>query len=194
MRGIRRLCVYCGSSDAVDARYRQAAEELGGRLAAAGIELVYGGGRVGLMGRLANAALSAAGTVIGIIPRRLLDSEVAHLGVTELVVVDSMQDRKRLMAEKADAFAVLPGGIGTLDEFFEILSWKQLSLHDKPILLVDIGDYWAPLRALLDHIVINGFARPQTRGFVHIVPSVPALMAALSETPAISRETDIEQL
>ena len=194
MRGIRRLCVYCGSSDAVDARYRQAAKELGGHLAAAGMELVYGGGRVGLMGLLADAVLSARGKVIGIIPRRLLNAEVAHIGVSELVVVDSMHDRKRLMAEKADAFAVLPGGIGTLDEFFEIVSWRQLSLHDKPILLVDIGNYWEPLRALLDHIVVNGFARPQTRGFVHVVPSVSALMAALSEKPAASRKTDVEQL
>jgi uncharacterized protein (TIGR00730 family) len=194
MKGIRRLCVYCGSSGAVDARYRRAAKELGGHLAAAGIELVYGGGRVGLMGLLANAALSANGTVVGIIPRRLLDAEVAHIGVSELIVADSMHDRKRLMAEKADAFAVLPGGIGTLDEFFEIVSWRQLSLHDKPILLVDIGDYWAPLRALLDHIVVNGFARPQTRGFVQVVPSVSALMAALSKEPAVSRKTEIEQL
>jgi uncharacterized protein (TIGR00730 family) len=194
MRSIRRLCVYCGSSGAVGARYRDAASELGERLAAAGIEVVYGGGRVGLMGLLADAALAAGGRVIGVIPRRLLDAEVAHLGVTELVVVDSMHDRKRLMAEKAEAFAVLPGGIGTLDEFFEIVSWKQLSLHDKPILLVDIGDYWAPLRALLDHIVVNGFARSQTRGFVQVVPSVSALMAALLEEPAGSRKTEIEQL
>ena len=194
MKGIRRLCVYCGSSDAVDDRYKQAARELGGRLAEAGVELVYGGGRVGLMGLLANAVLSASGTVIGIIPRRLVDAEVAHSGVTELVVVDSMHDRKRLMAEKADAFAILPGGIGTLDEFFEIVSWKQLSLHDKPILLVDIGDYWAPLRALLDHIVVNGFARPKTQGLLRVLPSVSALMAALSDEPAASRKTDIEQL
>jgi hypothetical protein len=194
MSKIRRLCVYCGSSGAVEARYREAASELGARLAAAGIELVYGGGRVGLMGLLADAALTANGKVTGIIPRRLLDAEVAHLGVTELVVVDSMHDRKRLMAEKADAFAVLPGGIGTLDELFEIVSWKQLELHDKPILLVDIGGYWAPLRALLDHIVVNGFARPQTRRLLHVVPSVSALMAALSEEPAGLQKTDVEQL
>ena len=105
-----------------------------------------------------------------------------------------MHDRKQLMAEKADAFAVLPGGIGTLDELFEMLSWKQLELHDKPILLVDIGGYWAPLRALLDHIVVKGFARPQTRRLLHVVPSVSALMAALSEEPAASRQTDVEQL
>ena len=193
MRDIRRLCVYCGSSGAVDARYRQAAKDLGLHLAKAEVELVYGGGRVGLMGLLAEEVLSANGTVIGIIPRRLLDAEVAHRGVTELVVVDSMHDRKRLMAEKADAFAILPGGIGTLDEFFEIVSWKQLGLHDKPILLVDIDGYWVPLRALLDHIVVSGFARPQTAGLLHIVPSVPALMAALSEEPAVSRKTSVEQ-
>ena len=194
MQNIQRLCVYCGSSGAVDEQYREAASELGARLAAAGIGLVYGGGRVGLMGLLADAALAAGGNVTGIIPARLRDAELAHRGVTELVVVDSMHDRKRRMAETADAFAVLPGGIGTLDEFFEIVSWRQLSLHDKPILLVDIGDYWAPLRALLDHIVVNGFARPQTRGFVHVVPSVSALMAALSKEPAVSRKTEIEQL
>jgi uncharacterized protein (TIGR00730 family) len=194
MKKIRRLCVCCGSSGAVEARYREAASELGARLAAAGIELVYGGGRIGLMGLLADAALTTNGKVTGIIPRRLLDAEVAHLGVTELIVVDSMYDRKRLMAEKADAFAILPGGIGTLDEMFEIVSWKQLDLHDKPILLVDIGGYWAPLRALLDHIVVNGFARPQTRGLLNVVPSISALMAALSEEPAGLQKTDIEQL
>jgi uncharacterized protein (TIGR00730 family) len=194
MNDIRRLCVYCGSSGAVEDRYRDAASELGARLAAAGVELIYGGGRVGLMGLLADAALNAGGKVTGVIPRRLLDAEVAHPGVTELVFVDSMHDRKRLMAERADAFAVLPGGIGTLDELFETVSWKQLALHNKPILLVDIGGYWAPLRALLDHIVVNGFARPRTRELLHIVPSVPDLMAALSEESAGLQKTDVEQL
>ena len=102
---------------------------------------------------------------------------------TELVVVDNMHERKRLMAEKADAFAILPGGIGTLDEMFEAVSWKQLALHDKPILLVDVGGYWAPLRALLDHIVAEGFARPQTHGLLRVVPTVAALMAVLVEAP-----------
>jgi uncharacterized protein (TIGR00730 family) len=194
MTKIRRLCVYCGSSDAVAPQFREAASELGTRLGAAGIELVYGGGRVGLMGLLADAALAAGGKVTGIIPRRLLDSEVAHLGLTELVVVESMHDRKRSMADKADAFAVLPGGIGTLDELFETLSWKQLELHDKAILLVDSDRYWAPLRELLDHIVVSGFARAQTRGLLHVVPSVSALMAALSEEPGGLQQTDVEQL
>jgi uncharacterized protein (TIGR00730 family) len=194
MKNIGRLCVYCGSSGAVEPRFREAARELGSRLVAAGIELVYGGGRVGLMGLLADAALTAGGTVIGIIPKRLLDAEVAHLGVSELVVVESMHDRKRVMADKSDAFAVLPGGIGTLDELFETLSWKQLELHDKPILLIDIGDYWAPLRALLDHIVVSGFAREQTRGLLHVVPSVSALITALSEEPVGLKKADVDQL
>jgi uncharacterized protein (TIGR00730 family) len=194
IKRIRRLCVYCGSSAAVDRQYREAASELGGRLAAAGIGLVYGGGRVGLMGLLADAALAAGGVVTGIIPSRLHDAELAHEGATELVVVRGMHERKRLMAERADAFAILPGGVGTLDEMFEILSWKQLQLHDKSIFVVDIAGYWAPLRALLDHIVVKGFARPQTWGLLQVVPTVAALMAALSEAPAISRKTDIDQL
>ena len=194
MSNIRRLCVYCGSSGAVDRQYREAATELGVRLAAGGIGLVYGGGRVGLMGLLADAVLAGGGEVIGIIPARLRDAELAHPGATELVVVESMHERKRLMAEKADAFAILPGGIGTLDEMFEILSWKQLGLHDKPILLADVGGYWAPLRRLLDHIVVTGFAREQTRGLLKVVPNVAGLMAALSKEPAVSRKTEIEQL
>jgi uncharacterized protein (TIGR00730 family) len=179
MSNIRRLCVYCGSSGAVDRQYREAAAELGASLATAGIGLVYGGGRVGLMGLLADAALAGGGEVIGIIPSCLRDAELAHPGATELVVVESMHERKRLMAEKADAFAVLPGGIGTLDEMFEILSWKQLGLHDKPVLLADIGGYWAPLRALLDDIVTKGFARPEARELLGVVPTVATLMAAL---------------
>jgi uncharacterized protein (TIGR00730 family) len=194
MKKIKRLCVYCGSSGAVEPQFREAASELGAQLGAAGIELIYGGGRVGLMGLLADAALTAGGKVTGIIPERLLQAEVAHRGVTELIAVDSMHDRKRVMAEKADAFAVLPGGIGTLDELFETLSWKQLELHDKPILLVDIAGYWAPLRELLDHLVVSGFAREQTRGLLQVVPSVLALMAALSEELAGLQKTDVDQL
>jgi uncharacterized protein (TIGR00730 family) len=188
MASIRRLCVYCGSSGNVDPRYRQAASELGTRLAGAGIGLVYGGGRVGLMGLLADAALAAGGEVIGIIPSRLRDAELAHAGATELVVVETMHDRKRAMAQRADAFAILPGGIGTLDEMFETLSWKQLRLHDKPILLADIDGYWGPLRALLDHIVTKGFAGPGSRELVRVVPSIEALMAVLEvEQPPAHR-------
>jgi len=194
MQNIRRLCVYCGSSGAVDQQYRAAASELGARLAAARIGLVYGGGRVGLMGLLADAALAAGGEVIGIIPSRLRDAELAHRGATELIVVETMHDRKLLMAENADAFAILPGGIGTLDEMFETVSWKQLALHDKPILLVDIDGYWAPLRALLDHIVAEGFARPQTHALLQIVPTVAAALAVLAEAPRPARQIDSRTL
>jgi uncharacterized protein (TIGR00730 family) len=184
MRNIRALCVYCGSSGTVAAAYRAAASELGAGLAAAGIDLVFGGGRVGLMRLLADAALAAGGRVTGIIPVRLCDAEVAHRGVTELVVVANMHERKRLMAERADAFAVLPGGIGTLDEMFEVLSWRQLKLHEKPIFLVDVGGYWRPLRRLLGHVVEQGFAQPDALGLVHAVGSVAALLEALTRVPA----------
>src|SRR3954447_22910033 len=184
MPQIRSLCVYCGSSGAVDEKYRAAATELGGRLAAAGIELVYGGGRIGLMGLLADAALAGGGRVVGVIPERLRDAELAHQGATELLIAASMHDRKRLMAERADAFAVLPGGTGTLDETFEILTWRQLGLHDNAIFLVDVAGYWRPLIALLDHITAQGFAPsfgPQT---LRILPSVSALMAELPQSAA----------
>jgi hypothetical protein len=190
MPSTRRLCVYCGSSDAVDRQYREAASELGAGLAAAGIGLVYGGGRVGLMGILADAALAAGGEVVGIIPIWLRDAELAHTGVTELLVVESMHERKRLMAEKADAFAILPGGIGTLDEMFEIVSWKQLGLHGKPVLLADIGGYWAPLRALLDRIILEGFARPETRELVRVVPTITALLDMLEWNLRPSRDPE----
>jgi len=191
---IRRLCVYCGSSGAVDRIYRAAATDLGTRLAASGVGVVYGGGRVGLMGLLADAALAAGGEVIGIIPSRLRDAELAHPGLSELVVVATMHERKRLMAEKADAFAILPGGIGTLDEMFEILSWKQLDLHDKPILLVDIGGYWAPLSALLDHAAALGFIRSGWQNLVQVVPTIEGLIGALAMERASARGLPPEAL
>jgi len=183
MPSIRALCVYCGSSGAVAAAYREAASELGASLANAGIDVVFGGGRVGLMGLLADAALANDGRVTGIIPARLRDAELAHRGVSELVIVSSMHQRKQQMAERSDAFAILPGGIGTLDETFEMLSWKQLGLHDKPIFLVDIDGYWARLRSLLEEIVERGFAAPRTRNLLQVVPTVGALMAALAAAP-----------
>src|SRR5436190_14907880 len=179
MQHVTRLCVYCGSAAGLDPRYQDAARELGGALAKAGIGLIFGGGRVGLMGALADAVLAGGGRVVGIIPRRLRDAELAHPGAGELVIVGSMHERKRQMAERADAFAILPGGIGTLDETFEILTWRQLGLHDKPIFLVDVAGYWQPLRALLDHIVEQRFAKSLVPRLVEIVPSVAALMAAL---------------
>src|ERR1700687_244226 len=142
---VKRICVYCGSSGRVNEAYRAAATRLGMVLARAGIELIYGGGRVGLMGLVADAALAEGGRVTGIIPMHLHDREVGHTGLTELVVVDNMHNRKRRMFELADAFAVLPGGLGTLDETLEIITWKQLGLHDKPVVIVDVAGYWTPL-------------------------------------------------
>ena len=192
MPQIRSVCVYCGSAGAVDERYRAAADELGRSVAAAGIKLVFGGGRIGLMGIAADAALAAGGHVTGVIPASLRDAEVGHSRLSELVVVATMHDRKRVMAERADAFAVLPGGIGTLDETFEILTWRQLGLHDKPIFLVDIAGYWQPLRALLDDIVAQGFATDLVPRLVEIVPSVSALMGALGRAaPGQKNRSDL---
>jgi uncharacterized protein (TIGR00730 family) len=179
MQQITRLCVYCGSEAGDDPRYRAAAAELGDALARAGIELVFGGGRVGLMGVVADAVLAGGGRVVGIIPDRLRSRELAHPGASEMVVVPSMHERKRMMAERSDAFAVLPGGIGTLDELFEILTWRSLGLHDKPIFIVDVAGYWQPLRGLLDHLVGHGFVKPLVPDLLQIAPSVPALLHML---------------
>ena len=192
MQPIKSLCVYCGSNPGDDPRYAAAAAELGRGLATAGIELVFGGGRIGLMGIAADAALAAGGRVIGIIPDRLRSRELAHPGASEIVVVDTMHDRKRLMAERADAFAVLPGGIGTLDETFESLTWRQLGLHDKPIFLVDIAGYWRLLAELLDHMVARGFAAPLVPRLIEIVPDVVGLMAALAQAaPGSGTRSDL---
>ena len=176
---ISRVCVYCGSAGAVDERYRDAARDLGKALAITGIEVVFGGGRIGLMGLLADAALASGGQVVGVIPGALRDAELAHPGLTELVITGSMHDRKRVMAERSDAFAILPGGIGTLDEMFEIVTWRHLGLHDKPVFLVDIAGYWQPLRALLDRIVAERFTAPLVPRLLEIVLDVPQLMSAL---------------
>ncbi len=182
MQQVTRLCVYCGSAVGQDSRYEAAARELGQALATAGIELVFGGGRVGLMGVLADAVLTSGGRAVGIIPERLRNAELAHRGVSELVITGSMHDRKRLMAERADAFAVLPGGIGTLDETFEILTWRQLGLHNKPIFLIDVAGYWQPLRELFDHLAAHGFTAPLVPRLLEMVTSVAELMTTLVGT------------
>jgi hypothetical protein len=183
MTEVRSICVYCGSAGRVDPRFRAAAERLGRAIAEQGIELIYGGGRVGLMGLVADAALAAGGRVTGIIPDHIQSLEVEHTGLTELVVVDSMHTRKRLMFERSDAFVVLPGGLGTLDETFEILTWRQLALHDKPIVIVDEGGYWQPLEAMIDHMIDAGFCRPGHKGLYRLVASVDAVFEALARAP-----------
>jgi uncharacterized protein (TIGR00730 family) len=159
MSAIRNVCVYCGSSDGDEARFGEAAEELGRVLAAEGIGLVYGGGGEGLMGRLARSTLAAGGYVTGIIPTFLIRKEHPLSAAQEILIVDSMHERKQAMFDRADAFVALPGGIGTLEELVEQLTWAQLNRHTKPILIADIGGFWRPLLALFAHMRIQGFIR-----------------------------------
>jgi uncharacterized protein (TIGR00730 family) len=190
MAAIKSICVYCGSSGQVDEAYRAAATRLGTTLARAGIELIYGGGQIGLMGLVADAALAEGGRVTGIIPMHLHDKEVGHSGLTELVVVDNMHNRKRRMFDLADAFVVLPGGLGTLDETLEVITWKQLGLHDKPIVILDIAGYWTPLIELIEHTVVTGFAARRALQLFRVVPRVEDLLAALAAAPAPQREPE----
>jgi uncharacterized protein (TIGR00730 family) len=183
MTGVRRVCVYCGSSGRVAEVFREAARRTGRLLAEAGMELIYGGGHVGLMGLTADAALAAGGRVVGIIPDFLHDRELTHKNLSELLVVGSMHERKQRMFERADAFAILPGGLGTLDEAFECMTWKQLGLHDKPIVVVDTEGYWKPLLALIDQTVDSGFAPARMRDGIQIVPTPEALIALLKSAP-----------
>jgi uncharacterized protein (TIGR00730 family) len=175
MTMIRRICVFCGSSCGTNAAYRRAAEELGQLLAKRNIGLVYGGGCIGLMGALADAALAAGGEVIGVIPDSLLRREVGHRGVTTLHVVETMHQRKALMADLADAFIALPGGYGTLEEFCEIVTWSQLGIQQKPCGLLNVERYWEVLLAMLEHSVSEGFLRPENRDLV-LVASTPRQM------------------
>lgn len=188
MAPISSVCVYCGSHKGDDPKWRRAAERLGRGLAERHIGLVYGGGTIGLMGEIADAALAAGGRVTGIIPEHLDTHEIGHRGVSELLVVESMHQRKRLMFEKSDAFVILPGGIGTLDETFEIVTWRQLHLHDKPIVVVNQEGYWTPFLALLDHIIARDFASVGIRRLFQVVDDVDEVFAALEDASA-PRET-----
>ena len=183
MAAVTSVCVYCGSSDRGLAAHHEAATRLGTTLAENGIELVYGGGRIGLMGIAADAALAAGGRVVGIIPRHLETVEVGHGGLSELIVTENMHDRKRAMFERADAFVSLPGGLGTLDETFEIVTWKQLGLHDKPVIIADIGGYWAPLRTLLEAVIDGAYAKPNVRALYQIVETVDDILPTIAAAP-----------
>lgn len=184
MAEITTVAVFCGSRIGVLAAYRAAAAALGRGLAEAGMTLVYGGGRIGLMGALADGALAAGGEVIGVIPEFLTRVELAHDGISELIVTDNMHTRKRRMFELADAFITMPGGLGTLDETVEILTWRQLGLHDKPILLCDVAGSAEPLVAALDGAIERGFAAPATRRLYEVVAGVPAVLDRLSDLAA----------
>jgi hypothetical protein len=184
---VRRVCVFCGSSPGGDPRYAQQAAALARELASRGIGLVFGGGSIGLMGVVADHALAAGAAVTGVIPHGLAARELAHRGVADMRVVTTMHARKALMAELADGFVALPGGLGTLDELFEIVTWSQLGIHRKPVGVLNVAGYYDPLVTLLDHAVAGGFVAAENRGLV-IVDEEPAAlldrMAAHEPPPA----------
>jgi uncharacterized protein (TIGR00730 family) len=177
------ICVFCGARFGTDPAGREVAQRLGELLAQEGIAMVYGGGGVGLMGLVANAALKAGGKVVGVIPRFLLQREAGHPALTETLVVETMHDRKLAMFERSDAFVVLPGGIGTLEELFEVLSWRTLGLHTKPIVIVDQGGYWQPLAALLRGVVEGGFAERTHLDHVAFVSDLKDVLPAIAAMP-----------
>ena len=177
---LERLCVFCGSSPGIDARHTDAARDFGARLARHRIALVYGGARRGLMGALADATLENGGRVTGVIPRGLWEREVGHTGLSELLVVDTMHERKALMAARAQGFVALPGGAGTLEELFEAWTWAQLGIHAKPVALLNVGGFYDPLLAMIDAMVAQGFVGTAQRRILLVEEDPERLLAALA--------------
>jgi len=180
---LRTICVFCASSPGTDPRYVAAARTFGSVLAQSGRRVVYGGGNTGLMGALADGVLSVGGEIVGVMPRHLVEREVAHRGLTRLDIVSSMHERKARLAEVADAFVALPGGLGTLEEFTEIWTWGQLGLHRKPYGILDVAGYYTPLLDFLDHALAQGFVRPEHRAMVHVSEDPSALLEAMEHAP-----------
>lgn len=189
---ISRICVFCGSNDGARPEYLAAAQNLGRALAERSIGLVYGGASVGLMGAVADAVLRAGGEVVGVMPRSLLEREVAHRQLRDLRVVGSMHERKALMAELADAFLALPGGLGTLEEFFEVWTWAQLGEHTKPLGMLNVAGYYDPLLAFFDHLVSERFVRPEHRAMVLLEEDAGALLSGFASyrPPVVSKWID----
>jgi uncharacterized protein (TIGR00730 family) len=192
---MRRVCVYAGSNPGTDPAYAEAARSLATLLAERSIGLVYGGGKVGLMGVLADTALAAGGEVIGVMPQALIDREIGHPGLTELKVVASMHERKARMAELADAFVAVPGGIGTLEELVEVYTWSQLGIHDKACGLLNVNGYYDGLVAFLDHAVEAGFLRAQHRAVLTVAADARELLDRLAafEPPRVGKWLELEQ-
>jgi uncharacterized protein (TIGR00730 family) len=190
---VQRICVFCGSNRGARPEYAAAARALAAALVREGLTLVYGGGRVGLMGELADAVLAAGGQAIGVIPRNLVLREVGHAGLTELRVVETMHERKALMADLSDAFIALPGGLGTLEEVFEIWTWAQLGVHRKPVGFLDTAGYYAPLLSFLDHAVEERFIRAPHRAVAIVEQDVDALLARMREyvPPDVEKWLDV---
>ncbi len=176
---MKRLCVYCGANPGARPEYIQAARNLGAELVHRNIGLVYGGASVGIMGEIADTVLAHGGEVIGVIPKALVDKEVSHNGLTELIVVKSMHERKAEMADHSDGFIAMPGGLGTMEELFEVLTWAQLGFHDKPCSLFNVASYYDPLIQFIDHAVEEGFIRPVHRGLVMMESDPKKLIDAL---------------
>lgn len=175
------VCVYCGSRDGTDPAYAKSAQAVGEMLAENAWRLVYGAGDVGLMGRVARATQANGGKTFGVIPTHLLNWEVGKRDLDSFVITETMHERKKVMIMNADAVVVLPGGAGSLDEFFEALTWRQLGLHEKPIYLLNINGFWDPLLGLVRHIVDHSFAAADILDYVHVMPDVPALTQALND-------------
>lgn len=176
---VKSVCIYCGSRHGTAPSYTAAASMLGTSIAQQGWRLVYGAGDVGLMGEVARAAQTAGGETFGVIPTHLLAHEVGKTDLTRFVITETMHERKKVMLMNADAVVLMPGGAGSLDEFFEALTWRQLGLHDKPIVLLDVDGYWQPLTALLDHVIAEGFADASLGDFVTRASDVPSVIKAL---------------
>jgi uncharacterized protein (TIGR00730 family) len=189
------VCVFCGSNGGADPAYLAAAEAVGAGLAQRGIRIVYGGGRVGLMGALADSARAAGGEVVGVMPQALVDREIGHTGIDDLRVVDTMHERKALMVELADAFVALPGGIGTLEELFEVYTWAQLGIHAKPLALLDVAGYYEPLAAFLDHAVAQRFLRAETRAMLAVADSIEDVLETFERwrPPAMHKWIDLDE-
>ena len=186
---MRRVCVFCGSSVGNQPAYAEAAQAMGAVLAKRGVGLVYGGGNVGLMGVVADAVMAHGGEAIGVIPQSLADREIAHGGITQLHVVDSMHARKAMMAELSDAFVAMPGGVGTFEEFFEVVTWTQLGLHRKPCGLLNVQGFYTPLAAFIDQAVSEGFIKPVHRAAI-VVDNDPARLLntlAKVDLPAVPK-------
>lgn len=186
MAHINSICVYCGSRPGRNGRFKIMAQDFGDLLARNNIRLVYGGGNIGLMGIIANRVMKQGGKVTGIIPRHLDDAEGGWKEATDFFVVDNMHDRKRMMFDHSDAFVALPGSIGTLDELIEVITWRQLGLHNKPIVIVNIDDYWQPLFALIDNFIAEEFTVPETRDLFHVVPAAEDVIPLLKSLPEIT--------
>jgi uncharacterized protein (TIGR00730 family) len=191
---LKTICVYCGASPSTSEKYIRVAERTGEALAQAGMQIVYGGGRSGLMGTVADSALKAGGQVIGIIPDHIDEREIRHEELTELHITHSMHERKQMMAAKADMFLILPGGLGTMDEFFEILTWRQLGLHNKPIIILNEENYWTPLVDLISHIQEERFMKPQDRDLFAVYNNLDELIDSLKKMSVSSENVKQDYL